>query len=122
MTDNSDLRLSEFYFAVIQILRIVPEWIQESMDDLQEMAGDMKRLYLSSNAAEANFATFVPQEGEPQAKRVTIEAFMDDWESVISLQQRMGKTLLARITKLHGEVKSLRDGVSARLNSKFDPL
>ena len=48
MIDESDLRLSEFYFTVIQILRIADNWIQESMDDLHRAFWDMERLYVCS--------------------------------------------------------------------------
>jgi hypothetical protein len=101
MIDSNDLKLSGLYFAVIQILRIAAEWIQESMDELHSTVEDMERLYLSSDSQD-----------------VTIESFKRNWESVISRQRRIGIALLARVTRYQVEVESLRDGVSV-LTFKF---
>ena len=104
MIDSSDLKLSGLYFAAIQILRIAAEWIQESMDELQSTVEDMERLYLSSDLQDA-----------------TIESFKQNWDSVISRQQRVGVALLARVTRYQVEVESLRDGVSVP-TFKFLPV
>ncbi|KAK0638564.1 hypothetical protein B0T16DRAFT_421359 [Cercophora newfieldiana] len=107
MVDNNDLELSDLYFAVIHILRIAANWIQESMDDLNRMVEDVKRLYLTS--AQNEFATFLPIElGSQDA---AMEMFNQNWEQVTSLQQRIGMALLARIAKTQEEVKGLRDGL-----------
>ncbi len=109
MIDGSDLRLSESYFAVIQILRIAADWIQESMDDLRRTVDDIERLYLSSKIT-SEFANFLPSE-PPKAREEAIETFKKNWESVILRQQRIGTALLSRIAKKQEETKSLRDGV-----------
>ncbi len=110
MVDTSDLRSSEFYFAVIQILRIATDWIQESMDDLGHTVDDMKRLYLASSLNDG-FATFLPPASD--AREATAEVFRQNWESVIQQQRQLGDALLVRVAKKVEETKSLRDGVSA---------
>ncbi|KAK1752624.1 hypothetical protein QBC47DRAFT_327941 [Echria macrotheca] len=110
MVDSRDLRLSDSYFAVIQILRIAADWIQESMDDLRRTVDDIERLYLSpSSATTSEFATFLPR--DPDARDAAIESFRKNWGSVMSHQQRIGNGLLARIKNTQAEVEGLRDGL-----------
>ncbi len=108
MFDCSDLRLSQFYPIVLQVLRKAADWIQESMEDLHRMVDDMERLYFSPNTG--RLATFLPP--EPEAQDAAIAVFKQNWESVRSHQQRLGKALLARIIRKQEEVESLKDGVS----------
>lgn len=114
MVDGRDLNLSEFYPAVLQILRIAADWIQESMDDLRWMVDDMERLYFSPRTD--RFATFLPP--EPKARDAAIEVFRQNWQSVKTYQQRLGKALLDRITRKQEEVESLRDSVSSLIGSE----
>ncbi|KAK3363171.1 hypothetical protein B0T25DRAFT_491624 [Lasiosphaeria hispida] len=106
MVDAADLGLPSFYSAVIQILRISADWIQESMDDLRQTVDDMERLYLASTA-DGQFATFLPPESK--ARDAATKVFKQNWESVILQQQRLGNALLVRIAKKMEETKSLRD-------------
>ncbi|KAK5651821.1 hypothetical protein OQA88_11590 [Cercophora sp. LCS_1] len=106
MVDSSDLRLSSFYFAVIQILRIAADWIQESIDNLRQTVDDMERLYFSPTAAD-NFPTFLPR--EPREPSAAIKTFKQNWDSVMLHQQRSGTALLIRISKLQEETRTLRD-------------
>ena len=108
MVDDRDLALSEFYPVVLQILRIAVDWIQESMDDLRWMVDDIERFYFSPNTD--GFATFLP--ANQQSQEAAIEVFKQNWESVISYQQRLGNALLARIARKQEEVGSLKDSVS----------
>ena len=110
MVDTIDLQSSEFYFAVIQILRIATDWIQESMNDLSQTVDDMKRLYLAASPDD-KFASFLPQESD--ARDTAAGVFRKNWESVIQEQQQLGEALLVRVAKKVEETKSLRDGVSA---------
>ena len=114
MIDKSDLRLSDLYFAISQILGIAADWIQESMDDLHRTFNDMERLYLNPNSR-GQFATFVPREWDTAARAIAVERFKRNRERVTSHQRRIGVALLARIAKKQEDVKSRRDGVSARL-------
>lgn len=109
MIDGSDLQLSDFYFTIIQILRIAADWIQESTDDLRCTVGDIERLYFSPITTK-DFATFLPL--DPSGRDAEIESFKQNWGSVMSKQQRIAATLFSRIAKIQEETKSLRDGVS----------
>ncbi|KAK4107094.1 hypothetical protein N656DRAFT_764098 [Canariomyces notabilis] len=111
MVDGSDLRLSEFYPAVLQILRIAADWIQESMDDLRWMVDDMQRLYFSPNTDGDSFATFLPSGLDVNSQDAAIAVFKQNWNSVKSHQQRLGKALLARIARTQKQVESLKDGM-----------
>ncbi|KAK0652612.1 hypothetical protein B0T16DRAFT_443797 [Cercophora newfieldiana] len=111
MVDGSDLRLSEFYLAVLQILRIAADWIQESMDDLRWMVDDMQRLYFSPNTHADSYATFLPSGLEAKKQDASIAIFKQNWDSVKSHQQRLGKALLTRISRKQEEVESLKDGM-----------
>lgn len=109
MVDTADLGLSGLYFTVIQILRISADWIQESMDDLRQTVDDMERLYLDSTI-DGQFASFCPPGS--QDRDAAAKVFRENWESVLSHQQRLGNALLLRVAKKMEETKSLRDGVS----------
>ncbi|KAK3358108.1 hypothetical protein B0T25DRAFT_176863 [Lasiosphaeria hispida] len=111
MVDGSDLRLSEFYPAVLQILRIAADWIQESMDDLRWMVDDMQRLYFSPNTHADSYATFLPSELKAKGQDAATAIFKQNWDSVKSHQQRLGKALLTRIARKQEEVESLKDGM-----------
>ena len=110
--DGSDLRLSEFYPAVSQLLRIAGDWIQESMDDLQSMVDDMQRLYFSPNLQTDSYATFLTCGLEPNSQDAAIAIFKQNWDSVKSHQRQLGKALLTRIARKKEKVESLKAGVS----------
>jgi hypothetical protein len=103
---DRDLKLSDSYFAVIHILRIAADWIQESMDDLSLMVDDLEILYFST---EDEFSTLLPQ--DPNARNAAIGVFRKNWDTVTSSQRRIGNDLLARIKNMRQEVRDLRDGV-----------
>lgn len=109
MVDTVDLRRSEFYFTVIEILRISADWIRESMDSLHQTVNDMERLYLCS-IANGQSATFCPPTSQDPSG-AAIRVFRKNWQSVISQQQRVGDALLSRIDKQLEDTPSLRDGV-----------
>lgn len=111
MLDGSDLRLSEFYPAILRTLRIAAEWIKESMDDLRQMVDDMQRLYFSPNTHADSYATFLPSRLDAKGQDVAAEVFKQNWESVKSYQQRLGEPLLNRIARTQEQVKNLTDVV-----------
>ncbi|KAK0627348.1 hypothetical protein B0T14DRAFT_512466 [Immersiella caudata] len=111
MVDGSDLRLSEFYPAVLQILLIASDWIQESMDDLRWMVDDMQRLYFSLNTRDNFYASFLPSGLDAKDQEAAIAIFKHNWDSVKTYQQRLGKSLLTRIARKQEEVRNLKDGV-----------
>ncbi|KAI2606607.1 hypothetical protein GGR54DRAFT_620502 [Hypoxylon sp. NC1633] len=109
MLDKPDLRLSEFYFAVLQILRIASDWIKESMKHLRRLVDNMEIKYYSPNRARDGRPTFLSNSSEKQA--LEIQMFRQNWGSVLSRQQDIGRELLDRISKKQEEIQSLRDSL-----------
>lgn len=114
MYDSREFQLSEFYFAILQILRIASEWIQESMNDLRRLVDGIENEHFSIERKHK--ITFLPD--TPETQRSAVKVFKRNWESVISHQERIGVDLLDRISKKREEVESLRDGVSFILPTK----
>lgn len=79
------------------------------MDDLRRVVDDMERLYLSPSIGE-EFPTFIPP-GSADAQDEAIAVFKQNWESVISQQQRLGTALLTRVARMQDDVRGLRDDV-----------
>ncbi|KEY71379.1 hypothetical protein S7711_11471 [Stachybotrys chartarum IBT 7711] len=102
---GSEFALSEFYFAVLQLLRIAHDWIQESMDDLNTLVRTLEVDYM----ANVSKSSLLP--GSSDLDQAATEVFRQNWEAVVSHQQRLAKELLNRIAKKQGEVSSLRDGL-----------
>ncbi|KAK4116135.1 hypothetical protein N656DRAFT_227040 [Canariomyces notabilis] len=112
MVDSSAFELSEFYFAIEQLLRIAADWIQESMDDLQSVyVRILERCFSAErrNTVSGTKITFIPL--YPAAQEAALAVFHQNWKRVLSHQQRLGNNLLSRIAKKREEVKSLRDGL-----------
>ncbi|KAI1373871.1 hypothetical protein F4677DRAFT_447842 [Hypoxylon crocopeplum] len=107
MYDGTGFQLSEFYFALIQILRIASDWIQESITDLRRLVDQMEELYYTPH--DSFEATFLPD--SPEAQALSIKVFKQNWESVISKQRLISEDLLTCISKKQEEVKSLRDAL-----------
>ncbi len=95
MYDSREFQLSEFYFAILQVLRIASEWIQESMNDLRRLVDEMEDEHFSIERKQK--ITFLPD--SPEAQRSAVKAFKRKWERVISHQQRIGADLLDRISR-----------------------
>ncbi|KAG7286688.1 hypothetical protein NEMBOFW57_008999 [Staphylotrichum longicolle] len=91
------LALSEFYFAAIQLLRIAPEWVQEALDNLEDLV-----FVIVQKAA-------LP--GSPEADEAATEAVIQSWESVLVHQRHLAKPLLSRITRKQAELNSLKNGL-----------
>lgn len=92
------LALSEFYFAAIQLLRIASEWVQEALDNLENLASVISQK--------------VALPGSPEADEAATEAAIQSWESVLVHQRHLAKPLLSRIARKQAELNSLKDGVS----------
>ncbi|KAI0418425.1 hypothetical protein F5X98DRAFT_373899 [Xylaria grammica] len=114
MVDDDGLELSDFYFSILQILRIAAEWIQQSIDDLHKLVNEIEEATFSVRVDEpfANLGkrvTSLPETSD--AREAMIEVSRQNWESVISHQKRLANPLLSRIAKKQEEIKSLRDGL-----------
>ena len=94
---DDDFELSSLYFSILQFLRIFGECIRTVGADLRQL-GD---LFLKSPE---HFPIQHMTPDELQVMRL-------NWESVMEVQERATKRLMARLSDKTDEVKSLRDGV-----------
>jgi hypothetical protein len=86
------------------------------MDDLQSVyVRILERCFSAErrNTVSGTKITFIPP--YPAAQEAALAVFHQNWKRVSSHQQRLGNNLLSRIAKKGEEVKSLRDGVSLRV-------
>ncbi|KAF2276176.1 uncharacterized protein EI97DRAFT_458668 [Westerdykella ornata] len=95
---GSGFALSEFYFTVLQLLRVAHDWIQESVEELKNLAGEFEWQYGPDGYLHDH-----DQEAAEVSRR--------NWESVMSHQQSLANGLLSRIAKKREEMSSLRDGL-----------
>ncbi|KAF2496714.1 hypothetical protein BU16DRAFT_340064 [Lophium mytilinum] len=91
---DSSLKVSEQYFAILQILRIMREWICDALKDLERQ----KEIWQSDR-------------GYRLSRKLDESIIESNWEVLVSLQQGFEKILLDRIDRKTEEVKSLRDGL-----------
>ncbi|KAI1418322.1 hypothetical protein F5Y13DRAFT_176437 [Hypoxylon sp. FL1857] len=97
MFDNS-FELSKLYFTVLQLLRIVTEWVEESVNDLN----DLRERYGARKRFLIEILNMDPDDLASTEK---------NWDTVITIMDSRAKRLLDRINKKTEEVKSLRDGL-----------
>ncbi|OTA53959.1 hypothetical protein K449DRAFT_389502 [Hypoxylon sp. EC38] len=97
MFDNS-FELSKLYFSVLQLLRIITEWIEESITDLR----DLRERY----ALRKRFLIQILKLGLDD-----ISSTEKNWDTVIATMELPANRLLDRINRKAEEVKSLRDGL-----------
>lgn len=106
MFDGDGLKLSRFYFDVLQLLRTAASWIQESMEDLRRTVDHIEWLYYLSDIDHlATHSAF------REDMVVPVEVFRQNWDSVLSHHRLLGNALLDRIANKHEEVKNLQDRV-----------
>jgi hypothetical protein len=101
MFDRS-LEKSELYFAVLQILRIMSEWISESVTDLEnkkEDWGSFHEIWDAEHPISEN------------ARGIDKRLINSNWDLLVSHQAKLVKVLRDRIERKTKEVESLRDGV-----------
>ncbi|KAK4133648.1 hypothetical protein BT67DRAFT_39037 [Trichocladium antarcticum] len=110
MYDDSNLRVSEFYFFISQLLRFATLWIRDDIDALREMVGKLQHRRLSPKAkASGALGTFLPD--APEAQHATIAIFKHNWAIVQAHQEKLAAKLLERIAKKQEEVNSLREAL-----------
>jgi hypothetical protein len=94
---DDDFERSRLYFTILQFLRIFGECIRTVGADLRQLDD----LFLKS-----------PEHFPIQRMRPDeLQVIRSNWESVMEVQERATKRLLARLSDKTDEVKSLRDGV-----------
>lgn len=93
---DTSFRLSKLYFTVLQLLRIMAEWIEGSLDDQKRLR---EQWWNGWNR-------------QPLALTVDEKAIIDkNWDTIISSMEPRTQYFLDRINRKTEEVKSLRDGV-----------
>jgi hypothetical protein len=102
MFDRS-LEKSELYFAVLQTLRIMSEWIQEGVTALEAQ----KESWAEFHWAGHGDAEYLTREGRERDR----EAINSNWELLGLHYAKLVKVLQDRIDRKTTEVESLRDGV-----------
>lgn len=102
MFDRS-LEKSELYFAVLQILRIMGEWISESVTDLENQEESWVEFH-GTGCGGAEHLTATGREKE----RIVINS---NWDLLRSHHAKLVKVLQNRIDRKIKEVESLRAGV-----------
>jgi hypothetical protein len=109
MFDES-LNRSRLYFVVLQTLRIMGEWIGETLKDVeQQKTRWMKYRQIRKDHNVNGKSKFVIPDQDFALDENIIGA---NWEVLLSFQQNQENLLLDRLGRKTEEVKSLRDGVS----------
>ncbi|KAF2802242.1 uncharacterized protein BDZ99DRAFT_401745 [Mytilinidion resinicola] len=117
---DSSLDRSKQYFIVLQLLRIMGEWISGALKDLEQQKGgwlqDQEYRKYAMIAFHERELRADPSRGVPELDEIDLEekVISANWEALITYQRRHEKLLLDRIDKKTEEIKSLRDGVSHR--------
>ncbi|KAI1418563.1 hypothetical protein F5Y13DRAFT_2710 [Hypoxylon sp. FL1857] len=107
MMFDSTFERSRLYFTVLQTLRIMSEWIQESERELQQLRKDFG-ISVQPNAARRGSIS----PGLDDAPSNTFIKEIDEaWEELMSIHTSTSKCLLDRIEKKEAEIKSFRDGL-----------
>jgi hypothetical protein len=110
MFDRS-LEKSDLYFAVLQILRIMGEWISESVKDLEHQKEDW-----------SEFGRFdAPDYLSAKYLETDREVINSNWDLLASHHAKLVKVLQDRIDRKTKEVESLRDGVIFHM-TKITPV
>ncbi|KAI1472915.1 uncharacterized protein F4812DRAFT_31724 [Daldinia caldariorum] len=93
---DSSFKLSRLYFTVIQILRLMAEWIEESASDITQ-----SREHFSS----------VIHDGSLGLTDEELERIEKNWNTISYKMDSQAKKLNSRIIRKTEEIKSLRDGL-----------
>ena len=101
MYDDASLRRSEYYFTVLQLLRIFSEWIRQTLDDMDDMIRQF----------DDEMVPWLVARPDDHTTSMSVKVSISNWANVSALQKRIGQDLLERIEKKKEEIKSLRDGV-----------
>ncbi|KAK3381920.1 hypothetical protein B0H63DRAFT_476879 [Podospora didyma] len=106
MYDTLDLERSDFYFGILQILRIFWESINETTTHLEELA----RIANVSEEGMIEWVDFVDEDNASYRAAVE-ETLRFNWAKVLTLQRNAADLFLARISAKTEDIKSLRDGL-----------
>jgi len=105
MFDRS-LDKSEIYFAVLQILRIMSEWIYESVTALEKQKEEWAQVRQVWRGA--------PEYLSETNQEIDRGIINSNWDVLLSHHAKLEKVLRDRIDRKAKEVESLRDGVISK--------
>lgn len=115
MYDDADLQRSEYYFSLLQLLRIFGDWIRQSLHDLEGLEFGCKRL-LEESVKDCKICVERGiSSGRTQDKEQRLAArkiVMANWRTVRAYQRERAQPLLDNINLKTEEIRSLRDGVN----------
>jgi hypothetical protein len=105
MLENLSLEKSDLYFALLQLLRYMKEWIDSSTADLVGVKKGFDHLL--------SFERPYPPEHEMKTMAdVDMPAMRNNWDILVSRHKEKKEILLLRIEQMREDVVTLRDGVS----------
>jgi hypothetical protein len=103
---DSSLDRSRLYFIVLQLLRIMRDWILESL-------GDVKVLEQNWKAMRQRRSDEIEQTTSPDGLDKCESGIDRNWKILIKHLEHRGGMLLHRIDQQTSQIISLRDGVRA---------
>jgi hypothetical protein len=106
MLENPSLEKSDLYFAILQVLRLMSEWIDSSSSDLTRL---QERALIGME-----YLPLTPECGRhaETMKNVDIPAIRNNWNILLSRHKELKERLLFKIHQMKGDLETLRDGVS----------
>lgn len=108
---DSEFKVSETYFSVLQMLRIFNEWIEQTESEWSLLLRRVRHAYVHRKSKSAGGWS----SSRSDTDRKILEEKLRDVEE---LMRHLASILKKRIEKKRIEVESLRDGVSIQLSSR----
>jgi len=96
MIDSDSMETTALHFTILDILRVMDEWIRQSGNALKSCQHTWK-----------NYLRAQKHQDKRDGANIT-----SNWEVLISCHGDLCKILLDRISQKTEEIKNLRDGVS----------
>jgi len=114
---DREFRLSQFYFSILQILRIFTDTIEETQKEVEHTRRQFEAYFEPQfNSRARGFKNIFGDTDEEELSKIqTFRAMIDsEWGRVTSFQKGLATNLIEHIKKKSEEIESLRDGVSLR--------
>ncbi|KAI1455106.1 hypothetical protein F4805DRAFT_460040 [Annulohypoxylon moriforme] len=103
MLDDRELKTSDRYFEILQLLRIMTQWIDQTKDDMAKLSKDWE--YQMKNADMLS-TPLDPKNLDPDDLAVS-----ENWEVLIRHHNTLVENLLKEIARKNEAIQSLRDGL-----------
>lgn len=109
MYDDHDLKLSEFYFFLHNILRFAEDWSQRTTKNIYGLVALLTHFCIQN--AQSPMAMWPEPDSSPHKLDCTVN-FELNWRKVQARHGELQDQLLDKIGKLQERVKAVRDSVS----------